>query len=103
MGYYQSMHWQGLRKQALQRDGYRCTVPGCGDTHRLHVDHIKTRPRVDHPTPLDTLSNLRTLCDYHDRQIKERPSGRRANDGKLTVKGCKADGTPADPNHAWGK
>lgn len=103
MSYYSSKHWKALRSQALERDGHRCTVPGCKSTFRLHVDHIKTRPRVEYPTPFDVLPNLRTLCDEHDRQIKERTSGRRANDGKLTIKGYKADGTPIDLNHAWGK
>lgn len=101
MSYYSSKHWKALRSQALARDGHRCTVQGCNSTYRPHVDHIKTRPRVEHPTVFDVLPNLRTLCDAHDRQVKERSSGRRANGGKLTVKGCGADGTPADPNHHW--
>jgi len=98
--YYQSAHWKALRTEALKRDRYRCTVPGCvasaarGD--RLTVDHIVTRPRCDGPTSADVLANLRTLCLPHDAQIKER-NGTRNNGGKTTVKGCDADGWPIDP------
>jgi 5-methylcytosine-specific restriction enzyme A len=98
--YYRSKHWRDLRAQALMRDRYRCTVPGCraccaaGD--RLTVDHIETRPRSDGPTPADVLTNLRTLCLAHDAQIKERGSARN-NAGRMTVRGCDANGWPLDP------
>lgn len=79
-------------------------MPGCQTpSYRLTCDHIETRPSVDHPTRFDVLSNLRTLCGNHDAQIKERSSGKRRRDGKLIVRGAKADGTPLDPNHPWAK
>lgn len=101
--YYQSRHWIDLRNAALARDGYRCTVPGCDRTDRLTADHIRTRPNADHPTALDVLPNLRTLCGYHDAQVKELATGKRRQGGKLIVKGTKADGTPLDPNHPWSR
>src|SRR5689334_12589425 len=98
--YYHSAHWLKLRGQALARDHSRCVIPGCGDPG-THVDHIKTRPNVDHPTAADVLANLRTLCSTHDAQLKERGDGSRA--AKATVKGCDADGWPLDPVHPWSR
>jgi 5-methylcytosine-specific restriction endonuclease McrA len=63
------------------------------------VDHIKRR----RDGGSDALDNLRSLCDQHDRQVKERPSGQRANAGKLFVRGCDANGRPLDPNHPWNR
>ena len=100
VSYYKSQHWLKLRAQALERDMYRCTAPGClacrarGD--RLTVDHIITRPRSAKPTAADVLTNLRTLCLSHDAQVKER-DGTRNNDGVMTIKGCDAQGWPLDP------
>ena len=91
-GYYWSAHWRALRKAALERDGYRCTVEGCG-RRANYVDHILTRPRVNEPTPEDRLDNLRSLCSSHDAQIKEHKSGRGRN-GVAIVKGCNAAGWP---------
>lgn len=102
--FYSSKFWKDLRTQALKRDGYRCTVPGCPNTGRmgrLYVDHIETRPCVPYPTPLDVLTNLRTLCGVHDSQVKEQRGGRRRADGKLRAIGCDASGMPLDPNHHW--
>jgi 5-methylcytosine-specific restriction enzyme A len=104
--FYQSLFWRRLRAEALKRDGWRCTVPGCHatrDTTTLHVDHIATRPPVAHATGYDVLSNLRTLCDYHDRQVKEQTNGQRRNAGRLTVPGCDANGHPIDPRHFWNR
>jgi 5-methylcytosine-specific restriction protein A len=101
--YYQSAHWKDLRKLALERDGWRCVVPGC--RHRgvkgLVVDHIKTRPPVGFVTPLDTLSNLRTLCPLHDGQLKELQGGKRRGGG--LIRGCDPAGRPLDPNHRWNR
>lgn len=100
--YYSTAHWRRLRALCYQRDHWRCSVPGCGSREDLTADHIVTRPNVDHPTEADSLSNLRTLCGRHDRQIKERPGGtRRGNRGQLRVVGCDADGLPVDPSHPW--
>jgi|SRR5690242_7478925 len=102
--FYASKYWKDLRREALERDRHRCVVPGCRSAEgasRLHVDHVATRPNVDYPTPQDVLSNLRTLCADHDRQVKEARGGRRRRDGKLSAKGCDASGRPVDPGHHW--
>lgn len=104
--FYGSTFWKALRRQALDRDHWRCTVPGCPNTSRmgrLYVDHIQTRQFVPFPTALDVLENLRTLCGVHDAQVKEQRGGRRRKDGKLTVKGCDALGNPLCPTHHWNK
>ncbi|QIG99172.2 HNH endonuclease [Bradyrhizobium sp. 6(2017)] len=94
--YYKTAHWRRLRKARLMVDGFTCVVRGCGQPAKV-VDHIITR-RKGGP---DTVENTRSLCDWHDRQIKEMGDGRRRNGGRLVVKGCFADGTPRDPNHPW--
>lgn len=99
-GYYSTPHWKALRRAALERDGYRCTVPGCGRRAPI-VDHIETRPRVPYPTPEDRLDNLRSLCTTHDAQIKEHKGGpdgvKRGHGGRPFVKGCDRDGWPLAP------
>jgi hypothetical protein len=92
-GYYLTSHWKALRKTALRRDGYRCTVAGCG-RRATHVDHIDTRPRCVEPTPFDRLDNLRSLCSTHDAQIKEHRGRGRGRGGRPVVKGCDVDGWP---------
>jgi hypothetical protein len=102
--YYQSAHWKALRLEALKRDHYRCTVPGCRHTAAtavMYVDHRTTRPNVPHPTGADVLGNLRTLCAHHDASVKEHASGARRGGGALVVKGCDASGQPLDPSHHW--
>lgn len=97
--YYNSAHWRELRATAIKRDRGMCTVPGC-NARGTHVDHYRTRPSSDAPTPFDVLTNLRTLCAHHDSQVKER-NGKRMSGGKFKVRGCDALGNPADPNHPW--
>ena len=92
-GYYSTAHWKRLRKAALARDGYRCTVAGCG-RQATHVDHIITRPRSSEPAPEDRLDNLRSLCATHDAQIKEHRNGQRGRGGRPVLKGCYIDGWP---------
>ena len=100
--YYRTPHWTALKRSCHERDDWRCPVPGCQTpTYRLTCDHIRTRPNVDYPTAADVLANVRTLCGYHDAQIKERWNGKRRQDGKLIVKGCDATGRPLDPSHPW--
>jgi 5-methylcytosine-specific restriction endonuclease McrA len=90
--YYTSTHWKALRAAALRRDRWHCVITGCGRGATI-VDHIKTRPRQDEPSPEDRLDNLRSLCARHDAQIKEGRSGRRGRDGRPRI-GCDEDGWP---------
>ena len=105
--FYSSPFWRALKAAALKRDGYRCVVQGCeatSRTSRLSVDHEEPRPRgVTSPTPLDVLSNLRTLCKAHDNGVMQQSDGQRRNGGQFVVKGCDAAGRPLDPNHPWNR
>jgi 5-methylcytosine-specific restriction enzyme A len=96
--FYKSGIWKQLRAAALKRDHYTCVVPGCG-RRAVVVDHVKRR----RDGGADALSNLRSLCDMHDRQLKERPGGKRGNRGTPYIKGCDARGRPLDPNHPWNR
>ena len=49
------------RRKVMQRDGYRCTVPGCRASRFLHVHHIVPRALGGSHKP----SNLTTLCGGH--------------------------------------
>jgi len=95
--FYQSTWWRCLRRACLQRDGWLCTVAGCC-ARATTVDHIQTRPRVPHPTALDRLSNLRSLCAKHDAQVKEMASGARRRGGRFVVRGVDQAGWPRDPS-----
>lgn len=53
-----SQRWKALRKQALERDGWKCTQ--CPERRRLEVDHIQ--PVRTHPELSFDLGNLQTLC-----------------------------------------
>jgi hypothetical protein len=52
--------WKRLRLAILERDGRRCTFPGCGETRRLEVHHLDWNPQNDHP------ANLATRCIAHN-------------------------------------
>ena len=57
------------------------------------VDHI--RKHNGDPVLFWDVHNWQGLCAYHHRSVKAQMerSGR--------VHGCRADGTPIDPNHFW--
>lgn len=83
--FYRTPEWRALRSACLERDGYRCTVPGCGSTDRLTADHITPRRRGGP----DTLDNLRTLCgSCHSRVTRQ------GNTAPPRAIGCDVDGTP---------
>ncbi len=50
-----------MRRQALERAGYRCEVPGCACRTNLHVHHIQRRSQGGS----DELSNLAVVCASH--------------------------------------
>jgi len=61
--------YRALRKQVLERDGWRCQL--CGSLTNLQVHHRRFRSRLGD----DTAENLITLCvdchraehEYHNR------------------------------------
>lgn len=97
--YYRTSHWFALRARALKRDNHTCTTPGCG-ARAVIVDHIKTRPNVEVPTPLDVITNLRSVCKRCDNQVKEL-NGKRRSGGRVRTQDFTVDGTPTDPLHHW--
>jgi hypothetical protein len=50
-----------VRRQALERAGYRCEVPGCACRTNLHVHHIQRRSQGGS----DELENLAVVCASH--------------------------------------
>ena len=66
--------WSLVRREALDRDGWRCTT--CGAAGRLEVHH-RTSIR-DAPGKAYALANLRTLCRpchfrlHNERALEER-------------------------------
>jgi 5-methylcytosine-specific restriction protein A len=97
--FYRTPFWGALRKEALRRDGGRCTHPGCG-ARGTHVDHIRPRPRADGPTPADVLGNLTTLCrPCHSRKTAARDGG--FGNAPSRRSGAGEDGRPTDPRHPW--
>jgi len=47
--------------RVFERDGWRCTVPGCSSFRNLHAHHVVFRSRGG----TDDLANLTTLCAWH--------------------------------------
>jgi len=52
--------WQELRRQVLERDGYRCMIAGCTEPAAA-VDHITPKSAGG----ADTLENTRAICVHH--------------------------------------
>jgi hypothetical protein len=50
--------------RVFERDGYRCTVPGCTSQRNLHAHHVLFRSAGGG----DDLSNLTTLCAAHHQR-----------------------------------
>jgi 5-methylcytosine-specific restriction endonuclease McrA len=62
-----SARWKVVRKQAKDRDGWKCVQ--CGARGRLEVDHIQ--PVRTHPDLAYELTNLQTLCTpCHSRKTR---------------------------------
>ena len=57
-----------VRRQVLERDGWRCQV--CGKSANLQVHHELSRARLGH----DDESNLITLCGVCHKAMHERNS-----------------------------
>ena len=50
--------WARIRREVLDRDGWRCQAEGCGKPGRLEVDHIVPL----HLGGTNDLGNLQALC-----------------------------------------
>jgi len=61
--YLKSGHWQELKKQALARDGFKCT--SCGSTLKLHGHHKLYR----HNLRACTVEDIVTLCKRCHEQL----------------------------------
>lgn len=63
----QDREWDGIRRQILKRDGYRCSVFGCSvkGSANLSVHHIIPRPEGG-----NNPENLITLCHHHHDEIE---------------------------------
>ncbi len=51
-------------RRVFERDGWRCTVPGCSSYRNLHGHHIVFRSHGGS----DALTNLTTLCAWHHQR-----------------------------------
>jgi hypothetical protein len=51
-------------RRVFERDGWRCTVPGCSSYRNLHGHHIVFRSHRGS----DALTNLTTLCAWHHQR-----------------------------------
>jgi len=50
--------------RVFERDGWRCTVPGCTSQRNLHAHHVVFRSRGGS----DADANLTTLCAFHHQR-----------------------------------
>lgn len=60
---YDSKRWKAVRKQVLQRDGWRCQHAGC-TRWATDVDHIIPLRDLPKGDPYD-MDNLQALCHEH--------------------------------------
>ena len=75
--FYLSAEWKETRARILARDGYLCTIEGCGRPATV-IDHIVSRRSGGS----DADANLRSLCRIHDTAQQENHLGvrRRSTD-----------------------
>ena len=87
--FYDSKAWRGkdgLREQALRRDGWECVwckeegKVTTKDRATLEVDHI--HEIETHPEKAWDLDSLRTLCKYHHNVRHQRFDGRETKEKK---------------------
>jgi 5-methylcytosine-specific restriction endonuclease McrA len=57
--------YNAVRHFVLERDGWKCTYPGCGARANLHVHHIVFRSRGGGDAPW----NLTVVCNFHHNLI----------------------------------
>lgn len=72
--YLESCEWRQLRKQAFERDEYKCTVCGSGLNLRGH----HRRYRKDIRTCI--VDDIQTMCnECHERHHREKAAERKRN------------------------
>ena len=64
----------------VERDGYRCAVPGCTSRRNLHDHHLRFRSAGGSDVP----GNRVTLCAFHHQRC--------LHTGFLRIRGCAPDG-----------
>jgi hypothetical protein len=84
------------RKNALERDGYKCCH--CGSTKKLAVHHIDGNGRGK-PNPNNELSNLQTLCNICHSRVHH-PHIATWSTKYLSCVSC---GTTTVPHHGFGR
>ena len=92
---YSSLRWRKLRKQYLTEHPLcvMCQQDSGRVTPATVVDH-----KIPHKGNLElmwSLDNLQALCKPHHDGPKS------SQDRTGRVRGCRADGTPIDPNSHW--
>jgi hypothetical protein len=77
--------YAAIHARVLERDGYRCTYPGCRVRKGLHVHHLRRRSSFGRKKVAEkhAESNLTTLCWFHHRAVHK---------GVLGAKGRAPDG-----------
>ncbi len=63
--------YEKMRLLVLERDGWKCTYPGCGARAQLHVHHIQYRSHGVIHSPW----NLTTVCNFHHDLIHKKHVG----------------------------
>lgn len=92
--------WMAIRQRILTRDRFICCECKRKGT-------IRPADKVDHITPLskggtDDEDNLESLCNpCHDTKTAREAAEAQGRTFRARVKGCRPDGTPLDPDHAW--
>ena len=65
-----------VRRNVLDRDGHRCTSPGCSNTQFLDIHHLVPRSKGG----LNALENLKTLCSRCHHYIHARTPAQSRNE-----------------------
>jgi 5-methylcytosine-specific restriction endonuclease McrA len=96
-GFYSRPEWTTLRRRALERDRWRCTLCNASlhGRGRSRVDHIRSRQAA--PSLALVLANLRSLCPACDNARHAEKGGA---PGRLLV-GADASGWPTASDHPW--
>src|SRR5262249_26536014 len=104
--FYSSARWRWLRREALDRDGWRCSACGTDISapKAAQVDHVQEISAAPH-LALE-LSNIRCLCRVcHNRTHSNlrSPSGQHTGERPQTfpLKGCDVHGVPYSRWAEW--